>query len=99
MPDLSQNTFTLDDLRARAEGRGSLPPDVRLAVLGSPVEHSLSPAMHNAALKALGSDVRYAKIECPPENLAEAVDCARRANFLGLNLTIPHKFEALKLCT
>ena len=55
--------------------------------------------MHNAALEALGSDVRYAKIECPPEDLAEAVDCARRANFLGLNLTIPHKFAALELCT
>ena len=99
MPDLQQTTFTLDDLRARAEGRGPLPPEVRLAVLGSPVEHSLSPAMHNAALEALGSDVRYAKIECAPENLAEAVDCARRANFLGLNLTIPHKFAALGLCT
>ena len=99
MPDLSQTTFTLEDLRARAESRGPLPPEVRLAVLGSPVEHSLSPAMHNAALEALGSDVRYAKIGCPPENLAEAVDCARRANFLGLNLTIPHKFAALELCT
>ena len=70
MPDLSQTTFTLEDLRARAEGRGPLPPEVRLAVLGSPVEHSLSPAMHNAALESVGSDLRYAKIECPPEHLA-----------------------------
>lgn len=99
MSDLRQTTFTLEDLRGRAEGGGSLPPEVRLGVLGSPVEHSLSPAMHNAALAALGSDVRYAKIECPPEKLAEAIDLARRAGFLGLNLTIPHKFEALKLCT
>ena len=99
MSDLRQTTFTLEDLRARAEGGGSLPPEVRLAVLGSPVEHSLSPAMHNAALAALGSDVRYAKIECPPEQLAEAIDLARRAGFLGLNLTIPHKFAALRLCT
>ncbi|MBJ7391030.1 MAG: shikimate dehydrogenase [Chthoniobacterales bacterium] len=99
MPNLQQTTFTLDDLRARADGRGPLPPEVRLAVLGSPVEHSLSPAMHNAALEALGSDLRYAKIECPPEDLAAAVDLAHRANFLGLNLTIPHKFAALELCT
>ena len=99
MSDLQQTTVTLDDLRARADGRGPLPPEVRLAVLGSPVEHSLSPAMHNAALEALGSDLRYAKVECPPEDLTEAVDCARRANFLGLNLTIPHKFAALELCT
>ncbi|MEX1111419.1 MAG: shikimate dehydrogenase [Chthoniobacterales bacterium] len=99
MPDLGQTTFTMADLTARAEGRGPLPPEVRLAVLGSPVGHSLSPDMHNAALAAIGSDVRYAKIECAPEDLAAAVDCARRANFLGLNLTIPHKFDALKLCT
>jgi shikimate dehydrogenase len=99
MPDLQQTTFTLEDLRARAEGRGPIPPEVRLAVLGSPVEHSLSPAMHNAALESLGADLRYAKIECSPEQLAEAVDLARRAGFVGLNLTIPHKFEALTLCT
>lgn len=55
--------------------------------------------MHNAALEALGSDLRYAKIECPPDQLAEAVNLARKAGFVGLNLTIPHKFEALKLCT
>jgi len=99
MSELSQTTFTLDDLRARAEGRGPMPPEVRLAVLGCPVDHSLSPAMHNAALEALGSAVRYAKIECPPEDLTSAVEAARRANFLGLNLTIPHKFAALELCT
>jgi shikimate dehydrogenase len=99
MPDLSQTTITIADLQARVEGRGPIPPDVRLAVLGSPVEHSLSPAMHNAALESLGSDLRYAKIECPPEKLADAIEAARRANFVGLNLTIPHKFEALALCT
>ncbi len=99
MADLSQTTFSLEDLHARAEGRGPIPPEVRLAVLGSPVEHSLSPAMHNAALESLGSDLRYGKVECPPENLVEAVELARQAGFLGLNLTIPHKFEALRLCT
>lgn len=98
MPDLQQTTFTLEDLRARAEGREPLPSEVRFAVLGSPVEHSLSPAMHNAALESLGSGLRYAKIDCPQEDLAEAVNLARRAGFVGLNLTIPHKFEALKLC-
>lgn len=99
MSDLSQTTFTLEDLRARAEGRGPIPAEVGLAVLGHPVEHSLSPAMQNAALEALGSKLRYAKIDCPPEQLAEAIDLARKAGFTGLNLTIPHKFEALNLCT
>ena len=99
MTDLQQQTFTLEDLRARTEGRGPLPKEVRLAVLGFPVAHSLSPAMQNAGLAALGLEARYAKIECPTENLGEAVDLARRAGFLGLNLTIPHKFEALRLCS
>lgn len=99
MPDLQATTFTLADLIARAGGTGPIPASVRLAVLGAPVEHSLSPALQNAGLDALGSDIRYAKIHCAPENLAGAVDAARGAGFLGLNLTIPHKFEALKLCT
>jgi shikimate dehydrogenase len=99
MPDLQQTTFTLDDLRARAEGGDPIPPEVRFAVLGSPVEHSLSPAMQNAGLAAIGLEARYGKIDCPPEKLREAVDLAQKAGFTGLNLTIPHKFEALKICT
>lgn len=98
MTDFDQTAFTLDDLRARAEGRGPIPEEVRLAVLGSPVAHSLSPAMHNAALESLGSSSRYAKIECAPEHLAEAVELARRAGFAGLNLTVPHKIAAIPLC-
>jgi shikimate dehydrogenase len=99
MSDLQATTFSLDDLRARADGTGPVPADVRLGVLGSPVAHSLSPVMQNAGLEAAGSTARYAKFDCPPERLAEAVALARRAGFLGLNLTIPHKFEALELCT
>jgi len=97
--DLQATTFTLADLRARAGGGGPIPPEVRLGVLGSPVEHSLSPAMQNAALAALGLEARYAKIECPVEQLAEAVTLARAAGFLGLNLTIPHKIAALEICS
>ncbi len=97
-PPLQQTTFTVDDLRARAQGSGTLPPEVRLGVLGFPVAHSLSPAMHNAALAALGQNTRYAKIECPPEELAGAVDLARQAGFIGLNLTVPHKIAAVELC-
>lgn len=99
MTDLQQTTFSLEDLRARGEKAGPMPPSVRLAVLGHPVAHSLSPAMQNAGLEAIRMDARYAKIECPPDKLAEAVELARRAGFLGLNLTIPHKFEALGICT
>lgn len=99
VPDLQQTTFTVDDLRARVEGRGPLPAAVRFGVLGSPVAHSLSPVMHNAALVALNMEARYAKIECTPERLTEAVTLARHAGFGGLNLTVPHKIAALELCS
>lgn len=95
---LLQTTFTLDDLSARAEGCSPMPADVRLGVLGSPVAHSLSPALHNAALAALGLEIRYAKIECPPGRLARAIELARNAGFIGLNLTVPHKIAAVELC-
>lgn len=97
--DLQQTTFNVDDLRARAEGGGPIPPRVRLGVLGSPVAHSLSPAMHNAALAALGENLRYVKIECPPDRLAEAIALARGADFIGLNITVPHKIAVAGLCT
>lgn len=96
--DLQQTTFTLDDLSARSEGRGPIPSNVQLGVLGSPVAHSLSPILHNAALTALGEDIRYAKIECPPDQLSHAIQRARHAGFIGLNLTVPHKIAAVELC-
>lgn len=98
MAETNDPTYSLDDLRSRAAGRGPMPADVRLAVLGSPVAHSLSPAMQNAALTAMGETARYAKIECPPEHLPDAVALAKESGFLGLNLTVPHKIAALGLC-
>lgn len=75
----------------------------RLAVLGFPVRHSLSPAMHNAALQemtrkgvAVGS-LSYHALELPVERLPEALEKLHAKNFVGLNLTIPHKVEVLKL--
>lgn len=97
--DWQRMTFTVDDLRARVSGQGPLPATVQFGVLGDPVAHSLSPAMHNAALSALGLEARYAKIECPPERLADAISLAQNAGFRGLNLTVPHKIAAMELCT
>lgn len=70
----------------------------RLGVLGWPVAHSRSPAMHNAALGALGmTDWRYQLLPVPPERLAETVPALGPAGFLGANVTIPHKQAALAL--
>ena len=72
----------------------------RLGVLGWPVAHSRSPAMHNAALRELGlDDWRYQHLPVPPERLAETVRALHAAGFRGANVTIPHKEAALALAT
>jgi shikimate dehydrogenase len=67
------------------------------AVLGSPIRHSASPAMHNAAFAALGLNWRYLAFEVDPKNLRTAIDGARAMNFAGLNLTVPHKLLAVDM--
>ncbi len=72
----------------------------RLGVLGWPVAHSRSPAMHNAALAALGmEDWRYQRLPVPPELFAQTTRALGPAGFLGANVTIPHKQAALALAT
>ena len=73
---------------------------VRLGVLGWPVAHSRSPAMHNAALRALGrDDWHYQRLPVPPELLEETVRALPEAGFAGANVTVPHKEAALALAT
>jgi len=70
----------------------------RLGVLGWPVAHSRSPAIHNAALSALGLiDWRYQRLPVPPQLFAQTTRALGRAGFLGANVTIPHKHAALAL--
>jgi len=70
----------------------------RLGVLGWPVAHSRSPAIHNAALAALGMhDWRYQLLPVPPELFAETTRSLGQTGFVGANVTIPHKQEALVL--
>jgi shikimate dehydrogenase len=72
----------------------------RLGVLGWPVAHSRSPAMHNAALAELGlGDWRYQLLPVPPERFEETVGALGAAGFVGANVTIPHKEAALALAT
>jgi shikimate dehydrogenase len=70
----------------------------RLGVLGWPVAHSRSPAIHNAALAALGMrDWHYQRLPVPPELFAETVRALGDSGFVGANVTIPHKQAALAL--
>jgi len=64
------------------------------AVLGNPVEHSLSPALHNAAFEAEGLNLCYAAFRV--EDLAGALAGARALNLLGLSVTIPHKVAVMQ---
>lgn len=66
-------------------------------LLGHPVSHSLSPAMHNAAFRALGLDACYLAFDVPPERLVDALRGARALGAGGLNVTVPHKEQALRL--
>ncbi len=71
----------------------------RLGVVGWPVAHSRSPAMHNAALAALGlPDWHYQRLPVPPELLAETLRALPQQGFVGANVTIPHKEAALAIC-
>src|SRR4030095_346700 len=72
-------------------------PPIRLGVFGDPVEHSLSPQMQNAALKESKIDMQYARFRISPNELREGFDLIRKLEFVGLNLTIPHKIAALEL--
>lgn len=62
-----------------------------VALLGYPVEHSLSPAMHNAAFERLGLDYCYVTFSVQPDMLKDAVAAVRALNLAGVNVTIPHK--------
>jgi shikimate dehydrogenase len=62
-----------------------------LGVMGYPIEHSLSPVMHNAALRQLGSDYVYVPLAVPPADLAGVLASLKAIDCRGFNITIPHK--------
>lgn len=64
--------------------------------MGDPVEHSMSPPMHNAAFEHLGLDYVYVPFNVKKNALGEAIKGAGALGIKGLNLTIPHKTSALK---
>lgn len=68
-----------------------------LGVLGWPVSHSFSPAMHNAAAAALGLDLVYVPLPVHPADLPTAVPALPALGFLGVNLTVPHKQAIMPL--
>ena len=67
-----------------------------LGVMGDPIEHTFSPAMHNAGLKELDMNYIYLPFHVKPERLSFAIDGAKALGIQGFNVTIPHKTNVMK---
>ena len=67
------------------------------ALIGDPVEHTMSPVMHNTAYEKLGLDYIYIPFRVKPEQLARAIEGLRALNVRGFNVTIPHKVAIIPL--
>jgi len=70
----------------------------RAGVIGHPIAHSRSPAMHTAAYAELGMDWEYVAVDVPPAGLADFVAGMAAAGLAGVNVTIPHKQAVIPLC-
>ena len=65
-------------------------------VIGDPIEHTMSPVMHNAAFKNKGVDYLYLPFRVKREELGKAIEGMRALNMRGLNVTIPHKVAVIQ---
>ncbi len=83
--------YTLADLEKWGDVARDIDPPIRLGVLGDPVAHSLSPEMQNAALSACEIDAQYARFHIRANELRSALHFLRSLDFVGVNLTVPHK--------
>lgn len=70
-----------------------------LGIIGDPVEHSLSPVMHNAAIAHLGLDYVYVPFPVQKENLLQAIEGFSAVDLVGFSITIPHKQAIIPLLT
>lgn len=93
-----KDVHTLEDLVSREVLDAGAERPARLAVLGYPIAHSASPRMHQPALEANGIDARYIRLEVEPGGIPEAFARMRALGFIGCNVTVPHKLEAMATC-
>ena len=86
---------TIEELSQINEGEDK---PARFVVIGKPVGHSLSPQLHQPALDTLEQNARYLRVEVETGQVAEAFDHLYQAGIRGINVTVPHKLEALQAC-
>lgn len=90
----------MDSVPTLADLGSTPPPGTALAVLGHPIRHSISPAMHQSALAEMArlnpeySTWTYGRFDVPPADLPQALDRLHALGYRGLNLTVPHKVLA-----
>ncbi len=75
--------------------KNSTPTNI-ICLFGHPIEHSMSPIMHNVAFKDLGLDYVYIAIDITPNSLKQAFEVVRALDIKGANITVPHKETSLK---
>src|SRR5437773_7723403 len=86
--------YTLPDLEKWSEVSPDIDPPIRLGVFGDPVAHSLSPQMQNAALGACDIHMQYARFHIRADELRSALLLLCKLDFVGINVTVPHKIAA-----
>ncbi len=65
------------------------------AVIGDPIDHSMSPNIHSAAFRELGMDCAYIAYRIPKGELADGLEGLKKISIAGFNVTIPHKIEMM----
>lgn len=81
-------------MKPAASARGE--PARTFAIIGDPIDHSLSPAIHNASYRHLKMNCMYMAYRIPPDELDAGVESLKRAGIAGFNVTIPHKVAIMK---
>src|SRR6476646_1693021 len=97
MREQMKEVYALDDLKNWGRVKNQAGAPIQLGILGDPVAHSFSPQIQNAALKHCQINMGYARFQIAPEELKDALEQIRERNFVGANLTIPHKAKAVSL--
>ncbi len=86
--------YTLADLKDWKKSTRNVDPRIRLGVFGDPIAHSFSPQIQNAALQACNVKMQYARFQILPNELEDALKMVGDLDFVGVNLTVPHKITA-----